>query len=661
MVKNGVSLDSERSLPTPVSASPVDTCFSLVFSAHSPVSEDDMLPWNLPLVQNMPWRTDFIYRSKEWPSIIPPEFQDMASSLLVKFRDAYTNSVYRNIVTNQATLVANQKSAEPLPGLLFALKFLDVAVEVSYQVDTKRAKDGHVLSSPPKTVPKSKFEGQTRKLRGVRTLSDKRGWPRILLNMQVALSSCGPVPDPTLRPEDLRASTSHRLVETAVRLLGALTRRDTNIPVLKAIQNIEMTAFFINYLMQGNCDFPQNWKTLATELEQAADREGVSCGAESSLPPITRLRQGLFLALAVSPLVLLCDIAPMSNNLARIDMLRAWYHYGTERPPFLRRVESMLWTRLFAVAKGAQSPIDALKYFVQETATLMPLAAIEQGFFASDDGIDAVMPVGITYKSTQVSRKFVALSVAHCLAPSLGAVESAGSLSNKLKDSNGLGSPQSLELSSILESELWDGDSDAQASVSSTEGECCTVTTSSGTGCSTADMDRASSPDDSSSPDSSSSSSKRFRRYRAIECGSRKGAEDEDLGLRRKRKRSFPVSLKLQDDLPWPSVTPYTWKRGKSLFPRVSGWQALYVLAFVLSDFRLGRVVSSVHQVKSVSAQERKRGAVPGFDWGISGRDSQRQDYHSTVRITPFACLSLHPATVSSTDSVCRVALYTKA
>ncbi|KAK7016388.1 hypothetical protein VNI00_018914 [Paramarasmius palmivorus] len=309
--------------------------------------------------------------------------------------------------------------------------------------------------------------------------------------------------------------------------------------------------------MQGNCDFPPNWKTLASDLEQAVEREGVTCGANSSLPSITRLRQGLFLALAVSPLVLLCDITPMSNNLSRIDMLRAWYHYGTERPPFLRKVETMLWARLFAVAKGAQSAIDALKHFTRDTVTLMPLAVSEQGFFASDAGVDANMPVGLSYQAERASKKFVALSVANCLASTPSIVDIRKTDSDGFKASRGgvRVSEETLDLSSILESKLWDDDNGARATTDFAEEE--------GSGsdirCCSAGVDSVPSPEDSSSFAGSSTSSKRVRRHRAVSCTSQERSEDERVSHTRKRKSRIGELTK--NDLPWPALIPYTWKK----------------------------------------------------------------------------------------------------
>ncbi|KAK7032060.1 hypothetical protein VNI00_013429 [Paramarasmius palmivorus] len=278
--------------------------------------------------------------------------------------------------------------------------------------------------------------------------------------MQVALSTCGPIPEPTMRPEDLHSPSSRRLVAAAVRLLGALSRKDMNLHVLKALQNMEAAAFFINWMLQGNHDFPLSWKAFADVFHPVAAKEGLTCEIDPNLPPVTRMRQALFLALAVSPLLLLCDITPMSNNLARLDMLRAWYHYGSDRPPVLRRTEGLLWKQLFAVARGTLSAIDALKLFVRDAASVVPLAGNEGNFFSPGVGTKANMPIGLTYLSSYASRRFVALTVAGALQSSPGSSTRTKNVTVSSTASRSLGSPDGdlLDVSSILTPDLWDTD-----------------------------------------------------------------------------------------------------------------------------------------------------------------------------------------------------------
>ncbi|KAK7032386.1 hypothetical protein VNI00_013134 [Paramarasmius palmivorus] len=550
-----------------------------------PPSPDSMMPWNLPLVKEMPWRTDFVRRFKEWPSLVPLELQAMSHALLAKFRESYANPVYKKIVCNQATLSPNQKSADPLPGLLFSLKFLDTAVDVGRPVSLCRNNEGYETpSNGDGVVPRSTFQGQTCRLRGVRTLSDKSGWPRILSNMQAALGTCGPVRDGTLSPDDLRTSSSQQLVVTAIRLLGALSSRDTNMLVLKVLQNLEMTAFFINYLLQGNYDFPPSCSALVKDLQSAAERECVTTSLPDDFPPITRLRQGLFLALAVSPLLLIKLTLNLHYN-------SAWYHYGSTRPPILRRVEAMLWRRLFAIARGSLSAIDALKQFIRDTAELVPLATDEQYFFSPSAGLCATMPVAISYEPATISRRFVALSVAQSLNSSSEGCSSStfdierGEASERQRQAG----DRPLDISSILVSALWDLDtsdeSTALSEENSSQGTLCESASDTGSsGCGRKEVGRC---------------IKRFRGSKDATWSSEESTEglmkdnpkfmaDEGFDSRKGRKQSSFAASKLGFArlIHWPRLSQCTWRkrvRGTPYFlvspdgrPRTY-WPSLYL------------------------------------------------------------------------------------
>ncbi|KAK7024531.1 hypothetical protein VNI00_016206 [Paramarasmius palmivorus] len=93
-------------------------------------------------------------------------------------------------------------------------------------------------------------------------------------------------------------------------------------------------------------------------------------------------------------------------------MLRAWFHYGTARPPVLRRVEHLLWGQLFGMARGEMTAMSALKSFIKDTVPLLASSSTEKGFFRPDFGDIAVMPIGIAYESSRPSKEFFALAIA---------------------------------------------------------------------------------------------------------------------------------------------------------------------------------------------------------------------------------------------------------
>ncbi|KAK7037323.1 hypothetical protein VNI00_011314 [Paramarasmius palmivorus] len=357
-------------------------------------------PSCVPLFTQMPWFSDFVLNSKSRLSMLPRDLHGMAASLLAQLSETYNKPTCRDIILNQATLTPNQKSAGPLVSILFGLRFLDVASVVN-SLDTVGCDVPPVLACERPLIPRTAFEGQTGKLRGIASLCDNQGWPRVLNDIHSHMLSAGPVADPTLRPEDVLGSPKRQLLITAFRQLDSISQRDTNLMLVKALHNMESTAFFINYMLQGHFDFPLLWKTLVNELKSAAKLEGVSCEIATNLPPITRLRQPLFLALAVSPLILLCDITPMSSNLTRLHMLRAWYHYGNERPAILKKVEGLLWKELFRMARGEVASTVALQSFMENALPLVSLAKPEHDFFNPRQGKAALMPVGLSYVATE--------------------------------------------------------------------------------------------------------------------------------------------------------------------------------------------------------------------------------------------------------------------
>ncbi|EEB93860.1 hypothetical protein MPER_07433 [Moniliophthora perniciosa FA553] len=157
-----------------------------------------------------------------------------------------------------------------------------------------------------------------------------------------------PVSDPTLPPSEIGSSLSQQ--------------------ILKHLYNLEVAACFINWLIRGNTDFPSQTKDLFERLECDVLNAGVSdtfpvdylrvahdkwTTDKDSFPDVTKLRQPLFLALAVSPLILVSDITTTTNNLSRIQLLRAWFHYGNQRPPILAKVEYAFMARI--VVNGSRS------------------------------------------------------------------------------------------------------------------------------------------------------------------------------------------------------------------------------------------------------------------------------------------------------------------
>ncbi|KAK7021327.1 hypothetical protein VNI00_017429 [Paramarasmius palmivorus] len=154
-------------------------------------------------------------------------------------------------------------------------------------------------------------------------------------------------------------------------------------------------------MLHGHSDLPSSCQELVKLICRIADTENVVVDVDVRLPTITRLRQPLLLALSVSPLIILQDIAPMSRNLKRLQMLRAWYHYGNIRPPILARIETCLWQRILDISLGSFTATEALRLFLAETYSLVEVAGPEKHFFATNKGEVSPVPFALAYKSAE--------------------------------------------------------------------------------------------------------------------------------------------------------------------------------------------------------------------------------------------------------------------
>ncbi|KAK7023592.1 hypothetical protein VNI00_016631 [Paramarasmius palmivorus] len=88
----------------------------------------------------------------------------------------------------------------------------------------------------------------------------------------------------------------------------------------------------------------------------------------------------------------------MSTNITKQHILRAWFHYGSTRPPILFQVESDLWRKLFAIARGVTTAVHAIQEFIADVEPLLVLAVKEQSFFDSGVGPCVDLPVGLSYE-----------------------------------------------------------------------------------------------------------------------------------------------------------------------------------------------------------------------------------------------------------------------
>ncbi|KAK7032215.1 hypothetical protein VNI00_013389 [Paramarasmius palmivorus] len=356
-------------------------------------------PVDIPLFLDLPWVSGYVFQRKDRGRMLPSDLRAMASSLLQELQLEYdTNDTCRAVLENQASLYDNQKSAGSLSAILFGFRFLDIACMVSETGDPVPP------STPAENRPmmkKTKLLGSTAKVArwGIASLSEcSQGWPNVLTHLQTCLQLAGSSLQPSSSPSDFGSSSSRRLLAAAFRQLESISKRDASLTVTKALSNLDGAAFFINHLVRGRIDLPSTWKKLVADLTSQAQQEGLECSIPRNVPVITRLRQPLLLALAISPLLLLSDVASMSTNVTRLQVLRAWYHYGNMKPGILLRIERMLWRHLLAIGRGESTSVDALQDFLKSALPLVSLAKPESRFFMPSSGKLIAMPVALQYE-----------------------------------------------------------------------------------------------------------------------------------------------------------------------------------------------------------------------------------------------------------------------
>ncbi|KAK7053385.1 hypothetical protein VNI00_004011 [Paramarasmius palmivorus] len=353
-----------------------------------------------PLLQSMPWYSSFVTDEQNRLDLLPEDLKTTAQLLLAHYSEACSTQSLRNIFSNLETVHSRHKYAGPLVALLFGFRFLDIASMILPEgpETLPDAQESPVILPPPISLGRSPFDAEALNVTGISALHENGGWPEMLRAVQRQLLRPQSTHAPVLSVEEMTTSREQRLLYAAFRHLHTLHDRQDNLTVQKQLFNIESAVFFINWLMQGNKDLPLKTQELYEQLSSNARDRKVDLDfakAFSSLKPaldVYRLRQPLFMALAISPLVLLCDIKAASCKTGRISLIKVWFHYGNMRPPVLRQVESLLWSELFSVARGVSTSSEALASFLTHSLPLLESAEGERSFFAPRAGIPQSPP-----------------------------------------------------------------------------------------------------------------------------------------------------------------------------------------------------------------------------------------------------------------------------
>ncbi|KAL0057406.1 hypothetical protein AAF712_015956 [Marasmius tenuissimus] len=178
----------------------------------------------------------------------------------------------------------------------------------------------------------------------------------------------------------------------------------------KVLNNLAQAAFVISFFKMGYSDLPSDKKKIQEALIEAASDAGcqdlasliIAAFKPGKIAP-SNLRGVLYVALAVTPFMLLSDITVVSKDIPRRDLIIHWLYLGNCLPPLLALLTKELWRCIKLIVDGKATPLDALKQFLckamvripkSETEDTTKLEQAERRFFDRDFGmsIDDITP-----------------------------------------------------------------------------------------------------------------------------------------------------------------------------------------------------------------------------------------------------------------------------
>ncbi|EEB88765.1 hypothetical protein MPER_13222 [Moniliophthora perniciosa FA553] len=349
-----------------------------------------MLLQNSPLLLGLPWASNFVARGADRLDLLPGDLKVM--DLAFKRDNYYEKSDFRDVMDGNIVMEKRNRHLKVMP-VLFGLRLLDIA---SYCFYPRDGDTNSVEISPPFAVSRSPIPSETLVLRGLKGLSNQQGWPGLLRQLDEAFHEL-PASSGSIAEETIQRTPSQELLLSAFKQLQSVIDCNTKLFALKALHNMEMAAFAINFLLQGNADFPEKTDDLVKALLCRAREEGITPPALKKTDTVNRLRQPLFLALSVSPLILFSNVSPLSANLDRLAMIRAWFHMGNQKPASLVAVEIIVWKKLFAMARGKVTARAAMEDILHETRPLLLCSDADKFFFDPASGASLPLPLPFAY------------------------------------------------------------------------------------------------------------------------------------------------------------------------------------------------------------------------------------------------------------------------
>ncbi|ESK82052.1 hypothetical protein Moror_13424 [Moniliophthora roreri MCA 2997] len=132
----------------------------------------------------------------------------------------------------------------------------------------------------------------------------------------------------------------------------------------KNLHNMEAAAFALTFFLMGHHDLPSQRDATAIFGESVANIRSV----ETKVPK--RVRQPLFMAVTISPLILLVNISLLGNDIKRDRMVEAWFALGNDKPKMLVKIENWLWEGLFDMGRKGTFAEHALEKFLKRVDSI---------------------------------------------------------------------------------------------------------------------------------------------------------------------------------------------------------------------------------------------------------------------------------------------------
>ncbi|KAL0057143.1 hypothetical protein AAF712_016230 [Marasmius tenuissimus] len=147
----------------------------------------------------------------------------------------------------------------------------------------------------------------------------------------------------------------------------------------RVLNNLTIVAFVMTFFKMGYGDLPTDKQMMREALTKSAEDAGSTELSELIIAAFdkgnfaaSRMRGALYLALTISPLILLSGISPMSGDIVRRDLLLYWLHLGNDPPPLIATLNRELWLTIKRIVDGECTPLESLKLFLREVMVWIP-------------------------------------------------------------------------------------------------------------------------------------------------------------------------------------------------------------------------------------------------------------------------------------------------